>query len=344
MAISTRISQALQELPKTELHLHIEGTLEPELALRLAERNGVTLSFDGLADLRSRYHFADLQSFLDLYYQLMGVLRTREDFSDLMFAYLTHAHEDGVRRAEIFFDPQVHMNNGLDYNLVLDGLQDGIARGRTEYGIDAALILSVVRDLPVESAQALLDAAEPRASELLAIGLDSAEVGYPPELFEQVYERAAGMGLHLVAHAGEEGPAEYIRQALDVLHVERIDHGVRIVDDPALVQRVAAEGIGLTVCPLSNLRLQVVDDVAKVPIRQLLDAGVRVTVNSDDPAYFGGYIARNYMAFAETGLPMTALAVIAGNSIDACFAPEEGKAAMRAELDRWKAEYADLLA
>lgn len=175
------------------------------------------------------------------------------------------------------------MNNGLDYNLVLDGLQDGIARGRDAYGIDAALILSVVRDLPVESAQTLLDAAAPRANELLAIGLDSAEVGYPPELFEQVYERAAGMGLHLVAHAGEEGPSEYIRQALDVLHVERIDHGVRIVDDPALVERVAAEGIGLTVCPLSSLRLQVVDDVANVPIRQLLDAGVRVTVNSDDP-------------------------------------------------------------
>lgn len=208
MAISTRISQALQNLPKTELHLHIEGTLEPELALRMTERNGVTLPFNGLDDLRSRYYFADLQSFLDLYYQLMSVLRTREDFSDLMFAYLTHAHKDGVRRAEIFFDPQVHMNNGLDYNLVLDGLQDGIARGRDAYGIDAALILSVVRDLPVESAQTLLDAAAPRANELLAIGLDSAEVGYPPELFEQVYERAAGMGLHLVAHAGEEGPSE----------------------------------------------------------------------------------------------------------------------------------------
>lgn len=343
MAISTRISQALQNLPKTELHLHIEGTLEPELALRMTERNGVTLPFNGLDDLRSRYYFADLQSFLDLYYQLMSVLRTREDFSDLMFAYLTHAHKDGVRRAEIFFDPQVHMNNGLDYNLVLDGLQDGIARGRDAYGIDAALILSVVRDLPVESAQTLLDAAAPRANELLAIGLDSAEVGYPPELFQQVYERAAGMGLHLVAHAGEEGPSEYIRQALDVLHVERIDHGVRIVDDPALVEHVAAEGIGLTVCPLSNLRLQVVDDVANVPIRQLLDAGVRVTVNSDDPAYFGGYIARNYTALAEAGLPMEALATIAGNSIEACFAPEEDKAAMRAELDRWKAEYADLL-
>lgn len=343
MAISTRISQALHALPKTELHLHIEGTLEPELALRLADRNGVTLPFDGVDDLRSHYRFDNLQSFLDLYYQLMSVLRTREDFSDLMFDYLAHAHADGVHRAEIFFDPQIHMNNGLDYDLVLDGLLDGITRGRAAYGIDAALILSVVRDLPVESAQTLLDAAAPRADELLAIGLDSAEVGYPPELFERIYARAAGMGMHLVAHAGEEGPAEYIRQALDVLHVERIDHGVRIIEDPTLVRRVAAEGIGLTVCPLSNLRLQVVDDVAKVPIRQLLDSGVCVTVNSDDPAYFGGYIADNYAALAETGLSIAALADIAGNSIEACFAPEADKAAMRTELDQWKTEYSDLL-
>lgn len=341
--IDEQVKEAIRTLPKTELHLHIEGTLEPDLALRLAERNHVTLPFSGLEDLRSRYHFADLQSFLDLYYQLMGVLHTREDFSDLMFAYLTRAHEDGVRRAEIFFDPQVHMNNGLSYDLVLDGLQDGIARGRAEYGIDAALILCVVRDLPVDSAIALMDTAAPRADELLGIGLDSAEVGYPPELFQQVYARAAGMGLHLVAHAGEEGPAEYIRQALDLLHVERIDHGVHIVDDPALVQRVAKAGVPLTVCPLSNLRLQVVDDVAKVPVQRLLDAGVRVTVNSDDPAYFGGYIADNYAALAKTGLPLAALARIAANSIEACFAPESSKSALRADLDQWKAQHSTLL-
>lgn len=333
------LERALRELPKAELHLHIEGTLEPELALRLAERNGVDLPFRGLDDLRSRYRFENLQSFLDLYYQLMSVLRTRRDFTDLTLDYLARAHADGVLRTEMFFDPQVHMRNGLDYDLVLDGLLEGLRIGHERYGIDGGLIMCIVRDMPIESAEALLDVASSRAGELLGIGLDSAEVGYPPELFGHVYERARGMGLHLVAHAGEEGPAEYVRQALDTLHVERIDHGVHAADDADLTARLARERIALTMCPLSNRRLQVVDDVADLPVRQLLDAGVRVTFNSDDPAYFGGYVADNYIAMAHAGLSLDDLATIAGNSLDASFASAERKAAYAKSMRSWKDAY-----
>ena len=333
------ITQALRELPKAELHLHIEGTLEPELALELAARNGVDLPFRDLDDLKARYRFANLQAFLDLYYQLMAVLRTREDFTDLMLAYLKHAHEDGVRRAEIFFDPQVHMNNGLDYDVVLDGLLEGLRRGRERYGVDGGLIMCFLRDQPVESAERLLDTAAPRADELLGVGLDSAEVGYPPELFERVYARAAALGLHLVAHAGEEGPAEYVRQALDILHVERIDHGVHAIDEPELVRRVAREGIALTMCPLSNRRLQVVQDIRQLPIRAFMDAGVKVTVSSDDPAYFGGYIAANYETLVQAGVSLPMLADIAANSLTATFASAQEQASMLADLSAWRRTY-----
>ena len=298
--ISPATEQALRKLPKAALHLHIEGTLEPELALKLAERNNISLPFADLDVLKAHYEFENLQSFLDLYYQLRSVLRTRQDFTDLMLAYLARANADGVRRAEIFFDPQVHMNNGLDFDVVLDGLLEGLRIGHERFGIDGGLIICIIRDLPVDSAEALLDTAASRAGDLLGIGLDSAEVGYPPELFSHVYERAARLGLHLVAHAGEEGPADYVRQALDSLHVERIDHGVRTATDGDLVARIARDGIALTVCPLSNHRLQVVRDVADLPVRQLFDDGVKVTLNSDDPAYFGGYIGANYHAMAPT--------------------------------------------
>ena len=333
------ITQVLRELPKAELHLHIEGTLEPELALELAARNDVNLPFRNLDDLKARYKFANLQAFLDLYYQLMAVLRTREDFTDLMLAYLKHAHEDGVRRAEIFFDPQVHMHNGLDYDVVLDGLLEGLRRGRERYGVDGGLIMCFLRDQPVESAERLLDTAAPRADELLGVGLDSAEVGYPPELFERVYARAAALGLHLVAHAGEEGPAEYVRQALDILHVERIDHGVHTIDEPELVRRVAREGIALTMCPLSNRRLQVVQDIRQLPIRAFMDAGVKVTVSSDDPAYFGGYIAANYETLAQAGVSLPMLADIAANSLTASFASAQEQASMLADLSAWRRTY-----
>lgn len=334
--ISPATEQALRKLPKAEIHLHIEGTLEPELALKLAERNNISLPFADLDDLKAHYEFENLQSFLDLYYQLMSVLRTRQDFTDLMLAYLARANADGVRRAEIFFDPQVHMNNGLDFDVVLDGLLEGLRIGHERFGIDGGLIMCIIRDMPVDSAEALLDTAASRAGDLLGIGLDSAEVGYPPELFSHVYERAARLGLHLVAHAGEEGPADYVRQALDSLHVERIDHGVRTATDGDLVARIARDGIALTVCPLSNHRLQVVRDVADLPVRQLFDAGVKVTLNSDDPAYFGGYIGDNYIAMAQTGMSLDELATIAEYSLKSSFATPEQKTTYANALADWK--------
>ena len=334
--ISPATEQALRKLPKAELHLHIEGTLEPELALKLAERNNISLPFADLDDLKAHYEFENLQSFLDLYYQLMSVLRTKQDFTDLMLAYLARANADGVRRAEIFFDPQVHMNNGLDFDVVLDGLLEGLRIGHERFGIDGGLIMCIIRDMPVDSAEALLDTAASRAGDLLGIGLDSAEVGYPPELFTHIYERATRLGLHLVAHAGEEGPADYVRQALDLLHVERIDHGVRTATDGDLVARIARDGIALTVCPLSNHRLQVVRDVADLPVRQLFDAGVKVTLNSDDPAYFGGYIGDNYIAMAQTGMSLDELATIAEYSLKSSFATPEQKTTYANALADWK--------
>lgn len=334
--ISPATEQALRKLPKAELHLHIEGTLEPELALKLAERNNISLPFADLDDLKAHYEFENLQSFLDLYYQLMSVLRTKQDFTDLMLAYLARANADGVRRAEIFFDPQVHMNNGLDFDVVLDGLLEGLRIGHERFGIDGGLIMCIIRDMPVDSAEALLDTAASRAGDLLGIGLDSAEVGYPPELFTHVYERATRLGLHLVAHAGEEGPADYVRQALDLLHVERIDHGVRTATDGDLVARIARDGIALTVCPLSNHRLQVVRDVADLPVRQLFDAGVKVTLNSDDPAYFGGYIGDNYIAMARIGMSLDELATIAEYSLGSSFATPEQKTTYANALADWK--------
>lgn len=334
--ISPATEQALRKLPKAELHLHIEGTLEPELALKLAERNNISLPFADLDDLKAHYEFENLQSFLDLYYQLMSVLRTKQDFTDLMLAYLARANADGVRRAEIFFDPQVHMNNGLDFDVVLDGLLEGLRIGHERFGIDGGLIMCIIRDMPVDSAEALLDTAASRAGDLLGIGLDSAEVGYPPELFTHIYERATRLGLHLVAHAGEEGPADYVRQALDLLHVERIDHGVRTATDGDLVARIARDGIALTVCPLSNHRLQVVRDVADLPVRQLFDAGVKVTLNSDDPAYFGGYIGDNYIAMVRTGMSLDELATIAEYSLESSFATPEQKTTYANALADWK--------
>ena len=334
---ATTTENLISSLPKAELHLHIEGTLEPELAMSLAERNNVALPFRDLDELKSKYHFTDLQSFLDLYYQLMAVLRTSDDFRDLMLAYLRRAHDDGVGHTEIFFDPQVHLGNGLSLDVVMDGLLEGLAEGYQRYGITGGLIMCIVRDLPVDSASALLKTASARADDLLGIGLDSAEVGYPPELFADVFAKAGALGLHRVAHAGEEGPAEYIYQALDVLNVERIDHGVHAVDDPKLLARLAEEEIALTVCPLSNVRLQVVDSVADVPVRQLLDAGVKVTINSDDPAYFGGYAAANYQALADVGFSLDELREMAVNSVNASFAQPARKQQLLDEIAVWDA-------
>lgn len=334
--ITPDLHAAIISMPKAELHLHIEGTLEPQLAMQLAERNRITLPWQSLDELRAEYNFSNLQSFLDLYYQLMAVLRTQEDFRDLMLAYLERAAHDGVRRAEIFFDPQVHMNNGTDLDIVMDGLLEGLRLGRERWGVDGALIMCILRDQPVESAEALLDAAEHRIHDLLGIGLDSAEVGYPPRLFSNVYARARALGLHVVAHAGEEGPAEYVHEALDILRVERIDHGNHAADDPTLVTRLATEGIPFTMCPLSNRRLQVVEDLHDLPTLHLLNAGIRVTINSDDPAYFGGYIGDNYEALASIGLTLEQLAQCARNSFEAAFLTDEKRKPLIDALDAWE--------
>jgi adenine deaminase len=308
-------------LPKAELHLHIEGTLEPELALKMAARNGVPLRHADAAELRRAYAFTSLASFLDLYYECMAVLRTAEDFADLAGAYLARARADGVTRAEVFFDPQMHIARGVPLDTVIGGLTAAADRSAADGGPRAEFIACFLRDRGPASAMETLESLSGYAGQLLGVGLDSAEVGYPPADFAGVFAAARGLGLHTVAHAGEEGPPEYVWQALDLLGAERVDHGIRSVEDRALLRRLAADGTPLTVCPLSNVRLRCVDTLASHPLPTLLDAGVRVTVNSDDPAYFGGYVADNYLALAaELDLGLPDLAALAANSIAAILA------------------------
>lgn len=331
-------SDRLMALPKAELHLHIEGTLEPELAFALAERNGVTLPYADVAELRSRFAFTDLQSFLDLYYACMQVLRTRADFADLATAYLDRAHAQGVRHAELFFDPQVHVANGVAVDDVIDGLLDGLRAEGGRNGTTGGLILCFLRDQPVESAAATLESVAHRAGDLLGVGLDSAEVGYPPSLFVDVFARARELGLRCVAHAGEEGPPAYVAEALDLLHVERIDHGVRVLEDPALSARVARERVPLTVCPLSNVRLGGVPTLAEHAVPAMLAAGLTVTLNSDDPAYFGGYVGDVFVGVRdELGIGEDVLADLARASVRASFATEGRQAEILAEIDAWQA-------
>lgn len=326
----------LASLPKAELHLHIEGTLEPELAFELAERNGVSIPFSDVAALRTAYEFDDLQSFLDLYYACMTVLRTRSDFTALATAYLRRAHADGVAHVEMFFDPQVHVGNGVAVDDVIDGLLDGLAAANRQWGMTGGLIMCFLRDQSVASAHATLDSVAHRVHDLLGVGLDSAEVGYPPSLFESVFARAGELSLHRVAHAGEEGPPEYVIEALDLLHVERIDHGIRAIEDPALVARLAADRTPLTVCPLSNVRLQAVPRLEDHPLPQLIAAGVVVTINSDDPSYFGGYVGDNYSRVAATfDWTRHDAAARAADSVTASFADEARKAELLAEIDAW---------
>ncbi|MEU6930573.1 adenosine deaminase [Streptomyces sp. NPDC046385] len=307
-------------VPKAELHLHIEGTLEPELAFALAARNGVTLPYADTEALREAYRFSDLQSFLDLYYGLMGVLRTADDFTELADAYLARAAEQGVRHAEIFFDPQAHTARGLPFGVVVDGLGVALDRAEERYGISTRLIMCFLRDESAESAMATLEAAKPYLHRITGVGLDSAEVGHPPAKFREVYEEAARLGLRRVAHAGEEGPAAYIREALDVLGVERIDHGLRCLEDPSLVERLARERVPLTLCPLSNVRLRTIDTIEDHPLRTMLAAGLMATVNSDDPAYFGGYAGDNFDAVRDAlGLGEEELRTLARNSFLAAF-------------------------
>ncbi|MEU1300783.1 adenosine deaminase [Streptomyces shenzhenensis] len=328
-------------LPKAELHLHIEGTLEPELALRLAERNGVRLPYADTEELRAAYRFEDLQSFLDLYYELMAVLRTERDFADLADAYLARAAAQGVRHAEIFFDPQAHLARGVAMDTLVEGLWRALGSSERNHGVSTRLIMCFLRDESAESALRTLEAARPHLDRITGVGLDSAEVGHPPVKFRAVYEAAAALGLRRVAHAGEEGPPEYITEALDVLGAERIDHGLRCLEDPALVERLVRERIPLTLCPLSNVRLRAVDALTEHPLPALLDAGLMCTVNSDDPAYFGGYVGDTFDAVREAlGLTEDRLRELARNSFLASFLEddEERRGRYLAEVDAYTFE------
>ena len=309
---------------RVELHVHIEGTLEPEMVFDLAARNNVTLPYASVEALRDLMSFEDLPSFLDLYYECCAVLLTREDFRDLMLAYLRRASAAGVAHAEIFFDPQTHTLRGVEIDVVIDGLLDGIAIGQEEFGLSAGLILCFLRDRPVEEAVATLESAAHRAGDLLGVGLDSAEVGYPPRLFAAVFDRARELGLRTVAHAGEEGPSDYVIEALDVLGAERIDHGIRSLEDPALVERLRSEQTPLTICPFSNVRLRAVTELSAHPVKRMLDAGLNVSIHSDDPAYFGGYIDDNHRDVEEAlGLSTADLDALATNAINSAFLTDE---------------------
>jgi adenosine deaminase len=326
----------LQGLPKAELHLHIEGTLEPELMFELAQRNGVDLPYADVAAAKAAYVFDDLQSFLDLYYAGCSALVTEADFFDLTMAYLRKAASQGVRHAEIFFDPQTHTERGIEMATVIHGIDRALADARTELGISSHLILCFLRHLSEDAAMETLEAALPFRSAITAVGLDSAEMGNPPDKFAAVYARAREEGFLAVAHAGEEGPPAYISESLDVLGVSRIDHGVRCMEDGALVDRLVAEQVPLTVCPLSNVRLRVFDDLADHPIRAMFERGLMVTINSDDPAYFGGYIGDNYVATAEAlGLDREVMRQIARNSFLASFLDESERRPHLDAVDIW---------
>jgi adenosine deaminase len=307
-------------IPKAELHLHIEGSLEPELIFALAKRNGVSLPFARVEALRAAYAFTDLQSFLDIYYAGASVLLHEADFYDMAWAYFERAHADQVVHAELFFDPQTHTERGVPMAAVIDGLSRACADAQQKLGISAALILCFLRHLSEADAFATLEAALPHRAQFIGVGLDSSELGHPPEKFERVFARARELGLHVVAHAGEEGPPEYMWQAIDLLKVERIDHGVACLQDPLLVAELAHTRLPLTVCPLSNLKLCVVKDLREHPLKRMLDAGLCVTVNSDDPAYFGGYMNANFVQTVEAlGLTREEVITLANNSFEASF-------------------------
>ncbi len=329
-----RLPALLAAMPKAELHIHIEGSLEPELIFALARRNGVTVPYADVEALRRAYAFTDLQSFLDIYYAGASVVLHEQDFFDMAWAYLEKAQADNVVRAEIFFDPQTHTARGVAMETIIGGLHRACREAKARLGIDAELILCFLRHLSEEEAFATLEQALPFRDRFIGVGLDSSEVGHPPEKFARVFAACRQQGLHLVAHAGEEGPPAYIWSALDVLRVERIDHGVQAARDPALMQRLARERIPLTVCPLSNQKLCVFPDLAQHNIRHLLEAGLAVTVNSDDPAYFGGHMNENFhQVFAATGMDASHAYRLARNSFEGSFATAKEKARYIEALD-----------
>ena len=328
----------LRGLPKAELHIHIEGTLEPEMMFAMAQRNGVALRYSSVEETKAAYEFEDLQSFLDLYYKGAAVLQTADDFYDLALAYLERAADDGVRRAEIFFDAQVHTTRGVGFGIFMDGLWRARNEAAERWGISSDYIMCFLRNLPVADAEATMQAALPFVDKLIGVGMDSSEIGYPPEPFARAYQMARDAGLHAVAHAGEEGPPAYITGALDALGAERIEHGSTAEQDDVLVARLIAEGIPLTVCPISGVKLRVHESMEQHSIKRYHDAGVRVTINSDDPAYFGGYVLDNYLAVAAA-LDVTRddLVSMARTSLEVSFLPEVEKAALLDDFEEYVA-------
>ena len=333
------MNRFIEGLPKAELHLHIEGTFEPELMFKIAERNGIELPYDSVETLRRAYEFTELQDFLDIYYQGMNVLRTEQDYFDLTWAYLNRAHADRVRHVELFFDPQGHTSRGVDLATVIHGIDRALNKAQQEFDMSHRKIMCFLRHLDEEDAIRTLEEARPFRALIAGIGLDSSERGNPPEKFARVFARAREQGYHIVAHAGEEGPPEYIHQALDLLEVERIDHGNSAMQDEALLQRLAEEQVPLTLCPLSNLKLCVVDDLKQHPVAEMLGLGLCATVNSDDPAYFGGYVNDNFLAVEQAlSLGKSRLVQLARNSFQAAFIDAERREELLGELDRYVAD------
>ncbi len=324
-----------RRLPKAELHLHIEGSLEPEMLVALAKRNNIAIPFRTVEEARAAYQFSNLQDFLDIYYQGMNVLRTEEDFFDLTMAYLNRARADNVRHAEIFFDPQGHTARGVPFDVAISGILTALAMSRAQFGMTSKLILCFLRHLSEDDAFECLRQGEPWLDRIAGVGLDSSEVGHPPSKFQRVFEAARERGLKLVAHAGEEGPPDYVREALDLLKVDRLDHGNRSLEDDALTARLAASGMTLTVCPLSNVKLCVVKDMRAHPLKRMLAAGLRATVNSDDPAYFGGYVMANFAAVIDAlDLDRDDVRALAKNSFAGSFLDEGQKRAHLAAIDK----------
>jgi len=328
------MEEFIRRLPKAELHLHIEGTLEPKLMFDLAARNGYELPFADVESVAAAYHFKSLQSFLDIYYRGAAVLQTPDDFYDLMTAYLDNAAGDGVRRAEIFFDPQTHTERGIGFEIFMEGFRSAIRDATRQHDLSADLILCFLRHLGGDAALGTIREAEPHLEGVIAVGLDSTELGFPAELYEDAFAHAHALGLRAVAHAGEEGPPEYVSAALDLLGAERIDHGVRSLEDPTLVERLRRDRTPLTVCPLSNVALRVVDKLSEHPLPDMMEAGLLVSVNSDDPAYFGGYVGENYVALADDlGFGEQRLTMLAANSIESSFLDDSQKTQLLREIE-----------
>ncbi len=332
--MTSDLTEFAASLPKAELHLHLEGSLEPEQMFAFARRNKIDIPFNSVEEIRAAYDFSNLQDFLDIYYQGMGVLQTEEDFFDLTMAYLKRSRADNVRHVEVFFDPQGHTERGLPFSVAVDGISRALAEGEHSLGVTSKLIMCFLRHLSEEEAFETLKQAEPHLDQIAGVGLDSSEVGHPPSKFENVFKAARKQGFALVAHAGEEGPPEYVYEALDLLKVDRLDHGNRSLENDVLVSRLAKEQMTLTVCPLSNLKLCVVDDMRAHPLKKMLDLGLRATINSDDPSYFGGYMMDNFTAVIEAlDLSKDDIRTLAKNSFRGSFLSEVEQAAHLAAID-----------